>query len=653
MHSLKNSCSAGLPGTSNPLREAIAGITNEVPQCPRVSSLSLTPETVEVFLQPARQSILPSLRWSYCLPRVILLSLFWAFLAFGWEPLLHRLLESGLSAASGQSVQIVELKSRFFHTELNVHQASIPAADASQGNVLTLEQASFQVDRNSLLHKKFVVNEMALEGVVWNRDLALSQGKSNKGNSFPQIDFAAQAARLKEQLCSLSNRIAEQLMTTELVQEQLQQFQSVQMATQKKQIWEQRLEDYRIRSRELQTRTNRIREELEQIRQGNAIQQARKVATVSKDLDVVIQEARALKGEFELLPQQLRVDLRDLDDARQADLAMLRERINSIPRNREDLATLLIGPTAVEQIQFLSQWLPYVEQVLDVLTEDYRPERVGGRFVPLDDTSDLPQFLIRQLHVSGEIIHNAERQSFRAELQDLSSDVKKYGKPIRFSFVSAQKGSIEFQGMIDLTEPQPRLSIAYQVQPANSFQAKLFAQSQIGVNMTAGPPRIEGSLEFQGRSINAHCRWVQKDLQFHLDQPLQLVSHETDTPHLVTSLVSQRLQGVLSSIPELQGEFSLTGDWQRPEMKLSSPLSVQLSDQLSQVLHQDLERVEQAAVAVASEELQLCRDEFASEMDDHYRRLVTEIGNHERIAKSLLDKVALKPASGLFDRLIR
>ena len=154
------------------------------------------------------------MRWSYILPRAILLSLMWSFFHYGFDPLLRRgVVYSGQRAARAK-VEIAELSTTFFAPMLSANNVRVANRKQPGTNLAEFTNLHAKLETQPLLKKSFIVEEASVSGLKWDTKRADSgllpgdQPDESQDSSSQTLDKVKQEllARGKDWLAGLVDR---------------------------------------------------------------------------------------------------------------------------------------------------------------------------------------------------------------------------------------------------------------------------------------------------------------------------------------------------------------------------------------------------------------------------------------------------------------
>ena len=97
------------------------------------------------------------IRWTYVLPRLLLLLLAASALIFGFDPLLRWSLARAGRELVGASCDVGQVDTSFWSSRMVISQVSIANPRSPKSNLVEFETAEIDIDSIALLKKKLII----------------------------------------------------------------------------------------------------------------------------------------------------------------------------------------------------------------------------------------------------------------------------------------------------------------------------------------------------------------------------------------------------------------------------------------------------------------------------------------------------------------
>ncbi|HCS55410.1 MAG TPA: hypothetical protein DIW81_28135 [Planctomycetaceae bacterium] len=600
-----------------------------------------------------RNSFHTGVRWGYLVPRLTLAVLCWAMITFGFEPLLHLTITQSSSAALQTVVGIQQLNSNFFKTNLELNQIEIGSKDRPGTNAVEIGQVQVQLNRDALLRKKFIVEYADIKQIRWNTESTLDFKKVETEAGGWSIPFGEQAEVIGGYAQRAGQSFLQSLLEQTLETYDPNKLETIQLAKLKENYWKNRFQSYQNQSTQLKAEIDILKKQLEEAKRGNPLNKLNDFAQIARKVDELVNESKRLKTEFQVLPQQVRIDLMELDAAKDRDFEQLRKKIESIPLNANDLTVAIVGPEAARQFEELSAWIPFVQKCMAVATEDYQPERQLGRTIDFDTSDALPAFLIRKINLDGIANLNRKPILFTGNFQDITHNQRQYGKPMNYHFEIEHQGQYIVSGKWDQTTSTPQFEFLCHVTTDQFPTQKLAEHDKINIALQAKQLVADFHVVTSGPNMQAKLKWKQNDVEFDVVSPVQLTSTTLSRLDVRPFSPTDLLISAFSSINEIEGEVQISGPIKSPAIQVHSEIGQKIVSGLQQSIQKELDLRQSEAFSLAQREIDTQIKKFNVRLNDQYQSLLSELNVNERLANGMIENVAIRPASGIFDRLIR
>lgn len=362
------------------------------------------------------------LRWSYILPRLILLAVACTFIVWMAPWLVHRTIVVTGQSLTASRWEIGDVATSLWNPRVELEHLQVTAPRSPMRNLLEAERVRVRLDRRALFHGRYVIDEGSMSGVRWTTERATS------GRLDPNQDFLPEwaAQRVGDSLTPWFDQLCPLLL--ESLEEQVESFESVHLAREMESRWPTEYRQMEARIEQLQSQITRLRE-LAQQRPKNVPEQMALARQILTEVEALQRELDAIPRELDRLSYQAQRDKEALLAARDRDL----ERINEItdPTNftSERLAEYLLGPRLCQPVGVFVRWM--ASSSGKNAARGFEPQRLRGVDVLFPIPEDTPLFLARRLAVDGSLELDEFAIPFSGTVEDLSSDPQLHGKPTR------------------------------------------------------------------------------------------------------------------------------------------------------------------------------------------------------------------------------
>ena len=341
------------------------------------------------------------MRWSYILPRVILLGLIWAFFNYGFDPLVHRgMIYSGQRAAQAK-VEITGLSTTFFAPSIKANGVQVANRKKPGTNLVEFTDLRGNLETAALLKKSFIVEEATLSGLRWGTKRADSG--LLPGDELVETDdsHSEMLDNLKLQLLANGKDWLAGLADRAKLDFDPQQFETVRLGQELEGRWPKEFGDYETQFKALKAEIDQLRKALK-VKGGNEFEKIDRYARATQDAERMLHELEQIKPRLQETMRQAKDDLQALNEAKSHDLSKIKEKTDLLHLDPNEVSELLLGPQLTNRLETAIGWAKFIRERVQLATDEPKPERFRGETILFPRKVELPLLLIRLLNVDGQ-----------------------------------------------------------------------------------------------------------------------------------------------------------------------------------------------------------------------------------------------------------
>ncbi len=562
------------------------------------------------------------LRWTYVIPRVLIVAIVWAFFAYGFDPMLRYGVVMTGESTVGAKVDIAGLTTRLYPPELQLTSVEVTDPGQTSDNLFDFGELRVRLAGDPLLHREYVIEEATLEGLRVNAD-RLSDGSLDPADESEGGGLNLEP--LQDQLELIGLRWYDELAVTAKKELDPGSLETVQVAESVEDEWKTRLDDMRLRIDELQERIDGM-QDITRVK-GKPLEQLDTYARASDDLKQLLVDSKQLKEDIHHLPTLARRDVARLDQARKNDTARLKQCVQQLPLNGEAISKSLLGPQMHERLQTLAGWMGWTKRYIQA-GKELEPELPiqRGQWIKFPREGRHPKFVLRSLTLSGEARHGGQPFAITGQLNDVSSDPQLYGQPTNWQFAVAGPDPLSIKGHSDFTLAQPVHEVTFDWRTDRPTNMLIGDDEKLAVRMTAPTMTCCGWLRLDGDQLSCQMR---------LRQPTLSVSI-TETSE---NFARQWIAPALTAVRESDAVLNVTGTLSDPQWKIESDIGRQVAGGFQQVLVTQIDatraRLIQKADSIAQEKMAI----LPGFVNQHAQYLLAEVTSRESRAKQVTTKL--------------
>lgn len=562
------------------------------------------------------------LRWTYVIPRVLIVAIVWAFFAFGFDPLLRYGAVMTGESTVGAKVDIADLTTRLYPPELKLTNVEVADPGRTNDNLFDFGELRVRLAGDRLLHREYFIEEATIEGLRVNADRlsdgSLAPGEESEGHGL-------NLGPLQEQLELIGLRWYDELAATAKQELDPGSLETVQVAKSVEDEWKARIDDLKLRIDELQERIDGMKD-ITRVK-GEPLQQLETYARASDDLKQLLLDSKQLKEDIHHLPNLARRDVARIDQARRNDAARLRQRVQQLPLSGEAISKSLLGPQMHERLQSLASWMGWTKRYMQA-GEELEPALPvhRGQWIEFPRERRHPKFVLQSLTLSGEARHGGQPFAITGQLRDVSSDPQLYGQPTHWEFAVAGPDPFSVRGHSDLSLSHPVHEITFDWRTDRPTEMLIGNDEKLAVRMSAPTMTCGGWLRLDGDQLTCQMQLWQPTLSATLSETSEEFAQQWIAP-------------ALTAIRESDATLNVTGTLSDPQWSIKSDIGRQVVKGFQQVLVAQVDatraRLIAKADAVAQEKMAILPD-FAQQHTEH---LLAEVTSRESRAKQVTTKL--------------
>ncbi len=505
------------------------------------------------------------MRWSYLIPRLIILGILWAFMAFGFDPLLRYSAIQTAQSVTGARADIPDLQTGFFPPRMFVSSVALASQKKPGTNLVEFDQMRLRMAGDPLLRKSFVVEEAVVTGVRF--------GTSRSDNGQLEIDDEAEPSGpiippwLTDKMKNIGDEWVENF--TQQAKRQLDpnNLESYRVGNELYVKWDGRFDEMNVRLNLTRAQLDSLKKQIDDAKKGETIEQVQKYLEVARQSDLLMRETRALLNQFKTdVPRELQYDFGRLDQAQKNDRAMAAQTIRMLKPDAGQITESLIGEEMYLQLQQLLSWVETLRGYQEDLKAPEAPERSRGRDFEFPLFNPTPTMLCRKMLISGELMLSDVPTPFSATLTDVTSDPQMHGRPALLRVATEGETPVQLVIRHDATGAVSTTDMGVDYVDRQPQQ------------LSAGKPERDHVVA----SIN-NMHWVARltlvedgitgriDVTSDFGQPQVRVQNR-----FATSLAGMAEQ-TLASISTVNATLQINGTIRKPEIDISSNLGEQVA----------------------------------------------------------------------------
>ncbi len=520
------------------------------------------------------------IRWSYVVPRLLLVAAVMLAIWAGLNPLTRwTLIVMGQSATSSK-VEIARADTSLLRTEIRLSDFRVANPKSPMKNLVEADEVTLAFDPEALLQRKYVVREGRVSGLRFGTDRDSSgelDWEIDLSVGLPDVVVPGLDGLSEDSLDRAADLLAEELVA------QAERLESVRLAKELYERWPVEYERMEARADSLRTRVERLRALSDRVRGGrlddDPLRTLETFRLATAELRRIESEVLALRSEIDRLRRQVLDDKEAIVRAQRRDAETIRETLQLERVSADALSDYLLGPELSETVRTVARWVRWGREYLATRIDQPEPVRGRGVDVLFGDAAEQPGFLIRSLAIDGEARLAGRPVRFEGTAEGLTTEPKLYGRPLVLKARIDADTDLAVEAVLDRTGQTPHDRITIDCPGIELRERTLGNQGRLALRVSPGRTHVWASLDLAGDELSGRILVRQ--------HPVELVPDLAAVPS--GARIAQSLQTAMHEVREIRVVVDLAGTLDKPRWGLQSNLGPQLAAALSGVLERELE----------------------------------------------------------------
>ncbi len=599
------------------------------------------------------------MRWSYLLPRAILIGLVWAFFHYGFDPVLRRgMIYTGQRVAHAK-VEIVGLDTTFFAPTIKATNVQVADRKHPGTNLVEFTDLHAKIEMQPLLKRSYIVEEASVSGLQWGTKRADSGLLPGEEPDLAEDTNSKMLENIKHELLVRSKDWLAGLVDRAKLDFDPNQFETVRLGHELEERWPKEFGQYEDELKDLKQRIDALRKTVN-VKGGNELEEIERYARVGKDVEQLLKELEQAKQKLAQTMRQAQEDLQALDEAKSHDIGKIKEKADLLNLDPNEVTELLLGPELTNRLETAIGWAKFIRERVQLATDEPKPERFRGETFLFPRKVELPLLLIRLLNVDGQGEFSGEQLAFKGSISGITSNPKIHGKPIivrldavgqpfqadpnapsaptgnGIQLASGQAGkpdllSVQLKAVLDYTKAVPEHELILSYKEPRPDERDIGKPESIQLAMTSRASNCIANLKLVGDELSG---------QIDYQQALESITAKLGTKRFKNDeRVLAVIQDVVTGIHKIDAQMVLSGTALKPQFKLRSNLGHELSAGVNVAFARQLEDGRRKVLARFEQEAAKRSEKLTQLYEEQIQKLTGQLnlnkGEVQEIAQSI------------------
>lgn len=608
--------------------EAIAALNPETPDIPEATaSASPDPETPESEQdEEKKKKKKPGLgpRWSYIITRGLVVGMVWAFFTYAFDPILRQGAIVAGQQAAGAKVDLESLTTGFFPPRVVVSNVAVANADAPDTNLVEFAELRGNVSGMALMRGSYVIDEATVAGLSWNTQRA----ESGKLDDVSEEEAAEEPDEGESKLGELGKQWADDLFGRAKLEYDPRNLETVRLADQLEDEWKRDFDDLEVRAKNIETQYKQLKDLIKAAKGGNPLKKLEQYRRVAENGERLLGQVRTTHNDLQGLIPKANKDVQALDAARERDQIRIRQKIQNLTLNGDELSEFLLGPTLHNRLDQALSWIRWADDRAEVFSSGPKPQRSRGEDILFPIPNEHPKYLVRLINVSGQGEVGGQDLAIEGTISNVTSDPKKLGKPTVVRMSGRGEADVEMKAVLDRTGEQRINDLDLESLLSSTTEMKLGDNDSLIIEARAESTRWHVQLKTVGDQLQGRIILSQ--------QPATLTPR---LPEKADDALQRIVAASMQNIDRIEATVDLSGTIRKPRLDLSTNLGPIISEGIQRGLGQEISAQSDVLVAKFNADFSERRGSLTKMFNGRFAGLDTLLRKDASELQNLIPKI--------------
>ncbi len=548
------------------------------------------------------------MRWSYLIPRLILVGILWAAMAFGFDPLLRYSTVQGLQSITGAKADVNDFRTGFFPPRMDVARVALASASQPGTNMVEFQALTLRMNGDSLLRKSFVVEEATMTGVRF--------GTARDDNGQLEVISEPEDSEpswLAEKLRSIGDEWLEDLTVQAKAQVDPNTLETYRTGRELHEKWDTRFDTMTGEVDLLKQEVDVLREQMDAAKRAEPLQQIEMYLQIAQRADLLLRQAQQMRTGITGIVPEVQQDFARLNQARQNDQEMVVQKVQLLKPDARRISESLIGEEMYRQLHQLMSWLELAREYQEDLEKQAKPERIRGTDFEFELFNPTPRMLCRKLLIDGELTMHGQPTPFRGILTDVTDDAKMHGLPAVLKLQTDGEQPLQLLVRYDATAEIPRTEVLAD-----------YVGSQHKPLSIGKADKVQMLTSLRNQHWNAKLMIANGEIAGQVKLNSELGETTCSAPTDKTGILTQMLADVSSAVHVVNATVQLTGTIRKPHVSIASDVGEQFAAGFQTALTAQVAQLKTRLVAEVDRTVAEQREKLTASFGKRYDELLAE-----------------------------
>jgi len=562
-------------------------------------------------------------RWSYLIPRLIILGLVVVAVWIGSEPILKYALEKSGEDAIGAKVEIGQVRTAIRTGKVYLKDLQIADPRNPMLNMVQADMAYIQLDPRLLLQREIVVENGTTSKIKFGVPRTAS-GKLDRNLAQSETIHPTKAVEAQSSNSDLSQTWLDGFQST-VPQTSEEDLETVSLARQFKAKWLPQFEAKREQIVSVQNQINLLRKIAISKDNSNPLRTQR-IQAAFNDMELMHQKIVQLQNSLVRLQKEALADRDSLLRAKRRDEEKIRQQVTANQIDSQTVSQLLLKESQTEYVNEVLRWFRWFQSTIPDPHKDFYPIPKRGIDVVFKGIKASPRLLIKSLEIDGEGRMAGQHLNFVGTANNLSSRPDLHDEPISFHLRALGKQHLIVDCVLDRRSEVVSDTLNVQCPDLNIGAQMLGSKNTILVAMGPSHMQAEIAIRINDDQLSGELVFRNSEVLMHVDDIHPLAGGQA------TAL---KINQNLASVDKFQTYVQLSGTLQKPEFEFRSDLGNKFATTMNRLaieqVNRNAEHYKIRLAQILNEEI----EQLDLTIQENLRALATTLNGESEIISQL------------------
>lgn len=550
-------------------------------------------------------------RWTYLIPRLIILGLIALAVWVSSDPLIRRVIVKNLENSTGAKVEIGRLRTSLNKRQLFIEDLVIANPRDPMKNLIQADMAYIELDTNSLLNGCVVIERGQTSKAVFGAPRTNS-GALDHNNQLP-VESESWKPKSFEPVERIGLRWLDQLPVKNDTELTVQTTAIAAAANGLDQFWAKELNDQTSNVAAIKARTA----DLKRLVAPNSNNPLRSKKADSTFVHTEISTASNLIAErISELKQTLQTQREALQTAHLQDIQKIKATNYISQFDGDSITQLLLSKAEEKNINEIIHWFDRFRKTVPDPRVDFLPKSKRGLDLKIPLANKLPGLLIKSIDIEGEGRFANRHTKFAGTAYNLTSHPHLHDQPASFELRAQGDQHVIVKCVLDRRSEQSVDFLDIVCPDLEVRESQLLGEPN-SIQVTMGPrSRIQGDIKIQAidDQLSGEIVFRRSNVSLHVDKLNSLAGGDD---------AALKINQGLSGLNQFESKVQISGTFEDYNYVLKSDLGIRFSNAVSQ----ELNSKEQLAIEARREALNRLLDAQLQILDDKISPQLIQLEN--------------------------